>query len=99
MLLHSVLQDQMKVISNVAISKKYCVCVCFCIKVSGMQNVCAFYIVICGLSGCANFSAVSHKWHDFLKKKLLNIKCGYFFNFYLFIYFISLQLLWQHFSF
>ena len=44
-------------------------CVCFCIKVSGMQKVCAFYIVISGLSGCANFSALSHKWHDLKKKK------------------------------
>ena len=54
----------------------------FCIKVWGKQNVCAFYIVICGLSGCANFSELSHTWHDFLKtKKKITEHKMWFFNF------------------
>jgi hypothetical protein len=40
-------------------------------------------IFICGLSGSATFSTLSHKWHGF-RKTLLNIKC---------VFRVSLQLL------
>ena len=33
------------------------------------------HIVICGLSGSTIFSTLSHKRHDFRKKKLLSTKC------------------------
>jgi hypothetical protein len=41
------------------------------------------YIVICCLSGYTIFFHISHKWHDFREKKLLNIKCvcaGFFYS-------------------
>jgi len=47
------------------------------------------YIVICGLSGFKTYSTLSHKWHDFRGKSLLNTKCVYWF---------SLQILSQNIS-
>ena len=53
-------------------------CVCVCIRaLAGMQSesfLRSIYSVMCDLSGSKHSSTLSHKWHDFRKKKLLNIK-------------------------
>jgi len=74
MLLHIVLQDQMKVISNVTISKKYCVCV-FALRYQACKMCVPFMLssVVC-LAGCVSFSALSHKWHDFFEEKITEHK-------------------------
>ena len=38
------------------------------------------YIIICGLSGCTIFSTLSHKWHNFRRKRLLNTNCVLIFS-------------------
>jgi hypothetical protein len=38
------------------------------------------HIVICGRPALQHFSTLSHKRHDFGKKKLLNVKCVLFFS-------------------
>ena len=52
--------------------------VCVCIRaLAGMQSesfLRSIYSVMCDLSGSKHSSTLSHKWHDFRKKKLLNIK-------------------------
>ena len=69
MLVHSVLQGQMEVISNEVISVKYCVCVCVCIKVSGLQNVCSvLYCHLWPVWLCQIFLHYLKKWLDFLEK-------------------------------
>ena len=40
------------------------------------------HIFLCGLSDSISFSTLSHKWHEFRKKKLLNTK---------FVFWLSLQ--------
>ena len=37
------------------------------------------YIAICGLSNSTIFTTLSHNWHDFRKKKLMKIKCVFWF--------------------
>jgi hypothetical protein len=67
-------------------SNKYYVflCLCVCARVRACVRACSliypackeqapYYVVICGFSGFATFSALSHKRHDF-RKKLWNIK-------------------------
>jgi hypothetical protein len=53
-----------------------CVCVCVCVFVAlGIQHAMRVHnTVICGLSGSKYFSTLSHKWHDFLKKKIIEHK-------------------------
>ena len=47
----------------------------------GMQHTnCMRHIVICGLSGSTIFFRLSHKGHDFLKKKVLKMKCAIWFS-------------------
>ena len=51
----------------------YCECVFVALGIKhamGMRR-----IFICVLPGSKNFSTLSHKRHDFRKKKLLNINC------------------------
>jgi hypothetical protein len=46
------------------------VCICICSFVNRHTNhilYVQYYIVICGLSGCTLFFALSHKWHNFQK--------------------------------
>jgi hypothetical protein len=37
-----------------------------------------YYTIICGLSGLTYISTLSHKGHDFWKKKLMEVKCVFF---------------------
>jgi len=39
-----------------------------------------YYTVTCGLSGCAVFSILSHKRHDFWEKNVLSTKCVFWFS-------------------
>jgi hypothetical protein len=39
-----------------------------------------YYVVICDLSGSTKLLTLFHKGHDFRKKKLLNIKCVFWFS-------------------
>jgi len=43
------------------------------------------HILICCLPGCKIFSTLSHKWQDFLKKKLLYMKCLFSFPYNLYL--------------
>ena len=58
-----------------------CVCVCVCSLSFAVRKTHAHcYTVICSLSDSTTFSTLSHKRHEFLKKKkykkeLLDVKC------------------------
>jgi hypothetical protein len=53
----------------VAVGKQYYECVYSCLSYAACKSHLSRYIVICSLPG-STFSALSHKHHDFRKKKL-----------------------------
>jgi hypothetical protein len=54
------------------------VCVCS-LSYSAFHSHAPYYFVICGLTGCATLSTLSHIWHNF-RKKSLNTKCVFRFS-------------------
>ena len=78
-----------------------CVCVCVCESVCvrararsliypACKEYAPYYVVICGFSGFATFSALSHKRHDF-RKKLWNIKWVFWYSLRLYMKRFSLE--------
>jgi hypothetical protein len=52
---------------------------CACVALGIQHAMRLRHIVICGMAWSTVFYTLSHKWHDFRKIKLLNIKYPIFF--------------------
>ena len=70
----------------VSTTQSQCVCVCVCLSVTLVMKHAKrmrrmYYTVICGLTGSTTFSTLSHKRHFQGKKKLLNNKMCFDFDY------------------